>query len=272
MSRVKEELREQIRADRGNVCDTCFVSGELAPFCFQRKKNIRKHPELASDPANIWMRCFECQKAWEYQRAAKRRPGAKVNDTFRKHVRQERGDRCERCGAPGPGLHLHHKQKQRTHPQIRCDRSNIVLVCQACHVILESELDAELRERSAVDLKSVANSDNARATNNSPTTGRKPGARVPGGESDPLSPGVVFRSSSLAKVAGAERPKASSSQDRQGAGIVYTQPQKSLELSVRERALALGLAPGSPRWRAYVLGTIAAARKRDRERRDKREK
>lgn len=39
---------------------------------------------------------------------------------------------------------------------------------------------------------------------------------------------------------------------------------KSLSLKLREQAKRLGLKPGSPRWRAYVLGTQAAARKRGR--------
>lgn len=39
---------------------------------------------------------------------------------------------------------------------------------------------------------------------------------------------------------------------------------KKLQLKLREQAKKLGLIPGSPRWRAYVLGTIAAQEKRKR--------
>lgn len=40
-----------------------------------------------------------------------------------------------------------------------------------------------------------------------------------------------------------------------------------LGLKLRRQALSRGLAPGSPRWRAYVLGTLAAARRREKEKR-----
>ena len=37
---------------------------------------------------------------------------------------------------------------------------------------------------------------------------------------------------------------------------------KKLEAKLREQAQKLGLKPGSPRWRAYVLGTISASAKK----------
>lgn len=46
---------------------------------------------------------------------------------------------------------------------------------------------------------------------------------------------------------------------------------KKLSLKLRQQAIKLGMLPGSPRWRAYVLGTTAAAAKRNRERRTKSE-
>jgi hypothetical protein len=39
-------------------------------------------------------------------------------------------------------------------------------------------------------------------------------------------------------------------------------PKPTLEKKLREQAAQLGLRPGSPRWKAYVLGTAAAAKKR----------
>jgi hypothetical protein len=66
--------------------------------------------------------------------------------------------------------------------------------------------------------------------------------------------------------AGAQRPKAGSADALTGnsPAMVYTQPKKSLSLGMklRKQALRLGLIPGSARWRAYVLGTQAAAAKR----------
>ena len=43
-------------------------------------------------------------------------------------------------------------------------------------------------------------------------------------------------------------------------------PQKSFYLKLREQARRLGLKPGSPRWRAYVLGTKARMEKQKRSR------
>jgi hypothetical protein len=47
---------------------------------------------------------------------------------------------------------------------------------------------------------------------------------------------------------------------------VYTyQSSADTNLKLRKQANKLGLIPGSPRWRAYVLGTISAIEKRKRE-------
>jgi hypothetical protein len=282
--KVKKELREQIKQQRGAVCDECREPGTR--FCFQRKKNVRKYPDLANDEANIWMRCEPCQRRWESERAAKRRPSAKVNDKFRKRVRAERGNCCEVCGTPGPTqdelatmtpgersrrtLHLHHKSKQRTHPEIRCERKNLVLCCQPCHVRLEAELNIELREQSAEggNTKTVEHSVSEATSNTSSTADPKSAARVPGGEV--LSPPKLHE-----KCSGAERPKERPDTAAPGKpdpipqasarNSVYTPPAPSLGLKLRQQAAQQGLAPGSPRWRAYVLGTQAAARKRQRE-------
>lgn len=84
--------------------------------------------------------------------------------------------------------------------------------------------------------------------------------------------------------AGAERPKVESTVDAPGspksknqvrqhavtaANCANTNP---LGLALRERAAIYGLKPGSARWRAYVLGSQSAARKRGREKRQKRNK
>ena len=45
----------------------------------------------------------------------------------------------------------------------------------------------------------------------------------------------------------------------------YTNPGgKNLNLKLRKQAKKIGLIPGSPQWRAYVLGTISAMKKRKR--------
>jgi hypothetical protein len=66
--------------------------------------------------------------------------------------------------------------------------------------------------------------------------------------------------------AGAQRPKAGRRDltlMENGRTDVYTQaPALSLSLKLRQQALKAGLKPGSDRWRAYVLGGIAAAKRR----------
>jgi hypothetical protein len=314
-TKVKKEVREQIRQERGSLCDECHEPGTR--FCFQRKKNVRKHPEMANDAGNVWMRCEPCQRRWEDKRAANRRPSASVNSKFRKRVRAERGQCCEVCGTPGPTpaelttmtptersrrtLHLHHKSKQRTHPEIRCKRENLVLCCQPCHVRLEAELNIELREQSAEggNRKTVEHSVSKATSNTSSTADLNSAARVPGGAAS--SPPKLY-----VKCSGAERPKVSPSKtfvygdeiftnvdvflnpsaraqevtpevtpgntgaltddalpQNEGSGCVYT-PKNRLPLGVhlRQQAIKNGLTPGSPRWRAYVLGTLQASKKR----------
>lgn len=41
---------------------------------------------------------------------------------------------------------------------------------------------------------------------------------------------------------------------------------KNLNLKLRKQAKKLGLIPGSPQWRAYVLGTVSAMKKRKQQR------
>lgn len=84
--------------------------------------------------------------------------------------------------------------------------------------------------------------------------------------------------------AGAKRPNANAQKGPQAekkvpqpaelpGNCVNTIPgPASLGVMLRQRAKALGLAPGTPRWRAYVLGTQAAAAKRRREKAKKRNK
>lgn len=72
--------------------------------------------------------------------------------------------------------------------------------------------------------------------------------------------------------AGAQRPKTCSGDDGHPEDTnppasptkVFTRTQRasSLQLKLRQQAARQGMKPGSPRWRAYVLGTAAAAAKR----------
>jgi len=74
--------------------------------------------------------------------------------------------------------------------------------------------------------------------------------------------------------AGAQRPKDGTSDPlppKKDAASVYTQtPRIALGLKLRQQAKKLGLKPGEPRWRAYVLGSEAAAARRKREKAKKR--
>ena len=88
--------------------------------------------------------------------------------------------------------------------------------------------------------------------------------------------------------AGAKRPKAETAEEsmlwqaRRGsrkqsadahptetpANDVYTQRRGvNINTKLRQQALKLGLMPGSPRWRAYVLGTLQASKRRKRKKR-----
>jgi hypothetical protein len=71
--------------------------------------------------------------------------------------------------------------------------------------------------------------------------------------------------------AGAQRPKAGTSTAfpaGTSANDVYTHKNaKHLALKLRQQAVKLGLIPGSPRWRAYVLGTLQASKRRKRKKR-----
>jgi len=69
--------------------------------------------------------------------------------------------------------------------------------------------------------------------------------------------------------AGAQRPKAGCNDalpSAKPAGCVYTQKNRApLGVKLRQQAIKNGLTPGSPRWRAYVLGTLQAAKKRNKQ-------
>jgi hypothetical protein len=74
--------------------------------------------------------------------------------------------------------------------------------------------------------------------------------------------------------AGAQRPKDGTSDPlppKKAAAGVYTMPGPiALGLKLRSQAKKLGLVPGTPRWRAYVLGTESAAARRKSEKAKKR--
>ncbi len=63
---------------------------------------------------------------------------------FRSIIIQERGCKCERCGEVLTvngfnmnGLNIHHRMKIRTHPHLRFDRFNVLLLCKECHYVCE---------------------------------------------------------------------------------------------------------------------------------------
>jgi hypothetical protein len=75
--------------------------------------------------------------------------------------------------------------------------------------------------------------------------------------------------------AGAQRPKASPATVPDGLTAHLTPTNvftgtfrpKTLDLKLRQQAARLGMIPGSPRWRAYVLGTVTAAATKKRKKR-----
>ena len=48
-------------------------------------------------------------------------------------------------------------------------------------------------------------------------------------------------------------------------GVYTAGSAVNINLKLRTQAKKLGLTPGSPQWRAYVLGTISAMKKRKRQ-------
>jgi hypothetical protein len=72
--------------------------------------------------------------------------------------------------------------------------------------------------------------------------------------------------------AGAQRPNSCGGDDSHHEAVtLQSNPaervnthQGALNLKLRKQASALGMVPGSPRWRAYVLGTVSAMAKRKR--------
>ena len=84
---------------------------------------------------------------------ARRFRGHHGSRRFRRLIIQERGYKCERCGAQGLSpeerkglsrperqrreLHIHHVIKVVKARHLRFERENVVLCCQPCHVILE---------------------------------------------------------------------------------------------------------------------------------------
>ena len=51
---------------------------------------------------------------------------------LRREVRRRDGELCLECGADDV-LHLHHIKSWATHPELRLDPSNVVLLCRRCH-------------------------------------------------------------------------------------------------------------------------------------------
>lgn len=74
--------------------------------------------------------------------------------------------------------------------------------------------------------------------------------------------------------AGAQRPKQGPGEQPRratfGADVYTRKPSVKLDFLLRQRAKNAGLLPGSPRWRAYVLGGLSTAARQRREKLEKR--
>lgn len=57
------------------------------------------------------------------------------DQVFRRHVKEERGSRCEQCEreAPLEQLSVHHILETRLYPQFARDRRNVLVLCEKCH-------------------------------------------------------------------------------------------------------------------------------------------
>jgi hypothetical protein len=66
-----------------------------------------------------------------------------------------------------------------------------------------------------------------------------------------------------------EARRASSGEPLEGLDLPRLPKRPTASKALREHASRAGLRPGSPRWRAYVLGTLAAMRKTQQSRRKK---
>lgn len=67
---------------------------------------------------------------------------------FRKRIRAERGNKCERCGASGADtdIHCHHVLEVQTYPEFAKETANVVVVCQECHKFITTATHAEVWE------------------------------------------------------------------------------------------------------------------------------
>lgn len=80
--------------------------------------------------------------------------------TFRRKVIAERGMKCEHCGAElkdlwikGKTLDVHHKIKIRLARHLRFERSNVLVLCQPCHVKFERFADDKGSDLPGIDLE-----------------------------------------------------------------------------------------------------------------------
>jgi hypothetical protein len=196
-------------------------------------------------------------------------PGRRQWSKFRRNVIEERGNKCEVCGAAAlskellasmpaaersrAALHLHHKDKQREQPQKMFWRSNVVVCCQPCHLELEAKRATAPKRKTH----------GPRQPGLFPNATARAGLPVPGASAREPKP--------EARTDSREHPDDAIPADKSVNGVNAILGTKNLSLKLRQQAAKLGMLPGSPRWRAYVLGTTAAAAKRNRERRTKSE-
>ena len=75
---------------------------------------------------------------------------------FSRRIRTERGQKCEHCGATlaelqarfpscTNWLQVAHKKSARAYPELRWDKSNLEVLCQACHEIADPFHERMLR-------------------------------------------------------------------------------------------------------------------------------
>jgi hypothetical protein len=72
-----------------------------------------------------------------------------ADQKFRQRIRQERGNKCERCGASGEKVDIqcHLMLDARVYPQFAKEPANVIVVCERCQSLVAS---AQVWERQLI--------------------------------------------------------------------------------------------------------------------------
>ena len=61
-------------------------------------------------------------------------------------TRKRYHDTCASCGIESTGLDVHHVQPVATHPELKADPDNLVLLCRRCHINIDGRVHTNLSQ------------------------------------------------------------------------------------------------------------------------------